>query len=626
MGLRPHARVSAFGVAVVIAVGLCAAGHQITVSRLYSASPAYRAQVAALLDGHFALSTAPEALRHDFAWTPHGVQQVWGLGVPLWQLPFEAVARVIGASPFPDRVPLLLWIALAVMVTIRAFGRRPGGEPWWVGGGSVLIVALLPPFVTLVRGRVGVYEEAAIYAYGAAIMLLAGMLRVDARRWRFLALLAAAGLVGFIRPTVAVYGVATAVVASVQWLRARGRRGLVEVAIGAVLFGAGGGALYATNAARFGDGFEFGHRLNLQPLPGNLYATRFSYPMQRAGLGEASVELATSLFDRPELRSHGGFFEPDLHHGVSDRPRWREYYFTTFSWWWLPALLAGLVLGVRRRSPLLAWSVIALGPLVAFYLRAPFMASRYQLDFAPAFAALVVVAWQELARWRRHVAVPVALGVLWATAVVTAHTAQRRKTSRPVDRATAAAMTAELTDAPAYLRAYPSAYDLADPWIATATELATAFDRCRGSWCLHGERPKDSEQWTVTERAGGETVATHVLPPVLYLNLYGWNLETGQMPPATFAFMANPHFVELEVTTVDGHAVADWSREVRVAVGPVHLRLARVTPGARGMTTLRFEAAAPLPAGLQVAYFAFGPDDGLAKPMSTIAVHRMQWR
>ena len=37
---------------------------------------------------------------------------------------------------------------------------------------------------------------------------------------------------------------------------------------------AGGGALYATNAVRFGAGGEFGHRVNL----GALYVTRFTNP------------------------------------------------------------------------------------------------------------------------------------------------------------------------------------------------------------------------------------------------------------------------------------------------------------------------------------------------------------
>ncbi|HSK01985.1 MAG TPA: hypothetical protein VK932_12115, partial [Kofleriaceae bacterium] len=72
---------------------------------------------------------------------------------------------------------------------------------------------------------------------------------------------------------------------------------------------------HATNAHRFGRGAEFGHRLNLHSLPGNLTATRVSYPFARATVVEASAELSGSLFDRPEQRSKRGFNQTDLHLG-----------------------------------------------------------------------------------------------------------------------------------------------------------------------------------------------------------------------------------------------------------------------------------------------------------------------
>jgi hypothetical protein len=136
-------------------------------------------------------------------------------------------------------------------------------------------------------------------------------------------------------------------------------------------------------------------------------------------------------------------------------------------------------------------------------------------------------------------------------------------------------------------------------------------------------RAADGEHWVVTESVDGKQLSTQTLPPALYLNLYHWNLDTGQMPPGSFAFIDNPRFIELEVSTVDGTAV-DWAREVRVAVGLVHPRLVGTSPTARG-TRLRFEAP-DLPTGLTVAFFAFGPDDDLGKPMSHIAVHRIAWR
>src|SRR6185503_14188476 len=120
----------------------------------------------------------------------------------------------------------------------------------------------------------------------------------------YVILVGLAGLGGLFRPTVWFYGAATLVVATVMWVRSareqpgtspRGAAGprawLRPLALGLALFLAGGGLLYATNAHRFGRGAEFGHRLNLHSLPGNITATRFSYPFERAGLGAAAAEL-----------------------------------------------------------------------------------------------------------------------------------------------------------------------------------------------------------------------------------------------------------------------------------------------------------------------------------------------
>jgi hypothetical protein len=666
----PSARLRALGVALVLAAGLLVAGRQITLHGWYSASPGYRAQVDAMLDGRLAISHAPEALRHDFAWAEGGVQQVWGLGVPAWQVPFELAGRAVGLSPFPDRIALLVWLVLAFYVLIRGVHRE--GEPWWVAAGSVAVTALLPAFVTLVRGRVGVYEEAAIYAYGAALMLLGGTLRVVAqpRAWRYLALVAFAGASGFIRPTVWCWGVAATAVATVGWLCAQGRRGVAVAVLGGALFVAGGAALYATNAARFGDGFEFGHRLNLQPLPGNMYASRFSYPMQRLSLGTAALELVTSFFDRPERHAHHSFHQKHLHRGVASVARWREYYFTTFSWWYVPVLLAGLVLGAlawrRRAGPdaftraAFAWAVIGAVPLVVFYLRSSVVSSRYQLDVAPAFAVLLLVAWRAAAlRWR---AAGVVLAIAWAACVVTARTAKPRSAD-PIGRGAAALAASELTQATAEPRTLPPAYDLADPWVATYTDLADEFARCTdaggraidpdapavpGDRCLVGER--DDEQWRVAEtvvpdtaddepetcaleppacaieptaRNAGAIVDTYLPPSALFLDVYGWDLATGQVPPATHVFVEDPAFIEVDVATLDGKP-ADWTHDVQVAVGREHLHLVSIADTGDAVR-LRFEGR-HLGRGLQVAFLAFGPDAELDHPRSRFALKRIAWR
>ncbi len=646
----------ALGLAVLLAIGLFAAGRLVTPTRWYAAQPNYRAQVDAFLSGRLALTEAPEGALHDLSWTDRGVQQVWGLGVPMWQTPFEVVGRAIGLTPFPDRIPLFCWLVLVMYASLRAWWRVD--QPWWRGAASMFVTALLPGFVTLVRGRMGVYEEAATYAYGAAMLLLAGTerLRQSPSRARYLSLVAAAGLTGLLRPTVWFYGLATLIVASVVR-----RPRLAELALGVTLFVAGGAALYATNVERNGSPLEFGQRLNLEPLPGNLYATRFSYPFQRVGLIEASKELVGGLFGQPERHWKRTFYDRDLHVWQSDVPRWREYYFTTFSWPYLPLLLAGLVLGVvawrRRDGPerwLVAWAVLGGAPLAAFYLRTPSIASRYLLDLAPAFAALLLIVWWAVAR--RPLAFAV-LAAAWLANVVLAHVAMPRVA--PVGRDAAATSAYAISRAIAHDHPLPDAYDLDDPWLPTNTDVLPSFDRCiddadnpidpagvpiTGDRCIHGER--DKQQWIVwasevreepaqacpvaepvcaieaTPVNSGEIVGAAVPPPSLYLNGMHWDLATGSVPPATYFWTRDPRFVEIDARGPEG---TDWSTAIQVAVGARHLRLVSLADTAHGVR-LRFEPAAPLPGGLQIVFVAIGPDSAIDQPVTPFAITKIRWR
>ena len=638
---------------MLVALALLVIGGQVGWRTWYAPHGDYRAQVDAFFAGRLALSDAPEAMQHDLVWTGHDVQQVWGLGVPAWQAPFELVGRAIGVTPFPDRVALLAWLALVVYACVRAFWRR---DDRLRGAGSTAIAALLPAFVTLLRGRLGVYEEAAAYSYGAAILLLAGCVRLAEAptRARYLLLVVAAGLVGFVRPTAWCYGLATFVVASLLRRRAK------DVALGAALFVAGGAALYATNARRFGDGFEFGHHINLQSLPGNLYATRFSYPFQRISLASAAEELAGALFDRPDRHVRTAYYAKHLHRGQADAPRWREYYFTVFDYGYLPLLVAGLVLGARAwrrrdgpegREPrwLVAWGAIGAAPLVVFYLRAPFLSSRYLLDLAPAFVAWMLIAWRAAAAWRPRAASGV-LAVAWIASVAFSRTAPRLgPASVGIDEASRAADA--ISHAVAHEHPLPPAYELSDPALPAYTDVLEDFERCTnadgaaiaadeafvpGDTCLGGVRPPDEEQWTlwrtrvpdddapeelceaVCRPARRDTlVAVESPAPSLYLDMFRWDLSTGAVPPATYAWISDPEFVEIDLAAGD-------PQHVQVAIGRTHLRLVSLADTPHG-TRLRFEAP-HLPHGLVVAFFAFGPDSELDRAVSGYRITRIAWR
>lgn len=683
-------RWTAIAIAVALAAALLAVTGQLGAG--HAPHPYYRAQVDAFLDGRLALSPSPDALAHDLAWTEHGVQQVWGLGVPAWQTPFELLGRAVGWTPFPDRIALLAWLALALYIALRGFGTT------WIGRGSVLVVAALPAFVTLLRGRLGVYEEAAVYSYAAAVML-AGGLAWYARERRpraYLLLVALAGLTGFLRPTVWFYGLATCVIATALLLAPRpDLRRLRVAALGIALFVAGGAALYATNARRFGDGMEFGHRLNVHSLPGNIVATRFSYPFEDESLIDAATELAGSLFDRPELASdrRGGFYQMGLHLGQQGTPRWREYYFTTYRWAYLPLLLGGILaaaLAWRRRQTatdaaatarwLGPWAAVAAVPLLAFYLWSPSLSSRYQLDLGPAFAGLLVIAWQALAtRARRPDFAFAALVLVWLAAIVTSKPS-RTRAPHTVDSDTAAMMARRITAPLAFERALPSSYDLANAPIHT--DVLPTFERCQSAVgeplpCdvapsigdLHVQGVRDELGWLVIESVvesvvepsdaslacpveaepgtcGGSSIAARATvssvrhePRPLYLNGVGWDLDTGRVPPATHFYVESPQFLELDITYAPStanvsHLISanylqppvDWPTTVRAAIGLEHLRFVAGQSTADGGVRLRFEPSRPLRPGLHVAFVAFGPDRFLDRTESDFLLRSIRWR
>ncbi|MBE0567603.1 MAG: hypothetical protein IH621_16730, partial [Krumholzibacteria bacterium] len=213
-GLRrawPLLAAAAYGPVLVAATGLVPAW-----GRWYTASPFYREQVDALLHGRLALSADPAALRHDLAWAGGGVQQVWGLGVPLWRLVPEAVARWVGAAGFPGMVCFALALSLAAWLVVRAL-RDPGlpgppvrtpslpGLP--LAGGALLLLGA-PPFVNLLHSRFEIWEEAVAYEYVWGLALAAALVRLAVRPTpRRLGLVCVlAGWGGLVRPTLVLSG------------------------------------------------------------------------------------------------------------------------------------------------------------------------------------------------------------------------------------------------------------------------------------------------------------------------------------------------------------------------------------------------------------------------------------
>jgi hypothetical protein len=409
--------------------------------RWYSPNPPFRMQTDALMAGQLAVSHSPADIQHDFAWAEGGVQQVWGLGVAFWRLPFEVLARIAGQSFFPDRVVLLVAFGIVASIAIRVMlipseVRTVSGcasllrrEPLRLA--AVVTLIFFPPMVTLCVGPFNVYEEAVFYGYLSSItvfLLLLSLTRTP--RWKtYLALSFVAGIMPLVRATIGCYGLVGFVLASLIAKRTWGWR---STFVGLLIFALGSGIVFWTNFQRFGSGFEFGHALNLSTLD-LIYASRFVAPYNQEPLVPAALELCGSIFG--VLRLNGfDCYGSNVVMFQSDTPRWRYFYGITFDGSYLIALCGLSVWGVReirdrlsRRTWIVSpvgvstvWSIACIGALAAFYLRFHAMSSRYVLDFAPAFAVWISAGLLQLSDQtssRRLLTIGRQVGVLLVLAV-----------------------------------------------------------------------------------------------------------------------------------------------------------------------------------------------------------------
>ncbi len=563
--------------------------------RWYSVNQRYREQTDALLHGRLAVHGTPVGLTHDLTWSEGGVHQVWGLGVPLWRLPWEALARVAGNQGFPDRMAFGLALALAWYLVLRALVAGPGGfmrEGWLVRWAAAAALMWFPAFVTLCRARFDIYEEAVAYEYVYGIGLVAGLLSFVQRPTRggFWVLCLCAGLAGLVRPPALAYGGAAVLVAGVIWfLRKPLERSLKEVLLGGGLFCAGITALAVTNWVRFGSPGEFGHGLNLSDLHESMFITRMENPCRETPLGALLWELVGCVFRITEFNG-SSFYSQSAVPGQCGAFRFREFYFTAYDWsvaglavvgwgaavWALCRRLRGRAVGAGEVSPGMVaglWSLVAMGPLVVFFVRYPVVTSRYVMDLAPAFAAalagLVLLAGEWAARrWRGALA-----GQVIVYVAVVGWVGWELQASRI---------------AAAYALRQPRTYEQ-----------------------TMGARRRMGPVFTLPEKfALGDDLRAFGFP---YLGT-GWDWRTGETRPVVVVFFNEPERLVVEVAgRVGGRELtrADLAR-VRAKVGGEFLRKAFEVKTEEGWR-IQFHPPrrAALRKGTQVVFLSFTHSTGL---------------
>ncbi len=439
-------------------------------------------QIRAWLAGRLAPIPHPAGGWYDFDWGRGGMHTVSGLGVPILALPFHVVARAFGAPGFPDQVRFLVFYAVTAAVLSDALyrARRRGPLPWLASGAAAGFVVVFPTFVGLLAAGCAIYEET--IAIGALwdLGLLAGILWLLERvtPQRFVVVCAASAFAVFVRPTLAAYGLTTVALALVIAQRSGlPRRSLIAGVALAALITAGE---LACNLARFGSPLEIGHA-NIVSQPSVDRLTRWGMGIARVPFGDAADELFATLFLlRPVAQTIQTTSPAQVPAEIAEfarEERWREYSSPTYD----PAIFAACLVA----TGLVAWRVVrgrlwrsdralrddlpavvglwALPPAIAlfvFYAKLPNLATRYVVDFFPAYLALVMCVGMTFvdavaARAPRRVGLAqLALGVLGVAYLALPEWRgwQEHGGRRPADRATfearIAAVEADQIDQP----------------------------------------------------------------------------------------------------------------------------------------------------------------------------------
>jgi hypothetical protein len=374
---------------------------------------------------------------------------------------------------------------------------------------------------------------------------------------------------GLIRPTLVFYGIATTILA--VWIMIFHNDGLVpdrqpgqprlvfdrirlavrgssvSLLTGLFLFAAGGGVLFLTNYLRFGNGWEFGHRLNLSPVLPLLYSTRFDNPFGQVPVTDGARELFGALFLVKDFNSTE-WYQQGIFPGQSPVIRFRNINLTAYDltyafllgliviiavhagWKWRRAATSGSAREFKLRLPylLILWSALSCVPLAAFYLRTPAIGARYMLDFSPGFTAALAGFWwllvEKLAKYPRYTS-----GILWLLCVVLASWQIwelykcRSGVSRP--------------------------------------DSITGDD---GDAFLH----TNSQQRIPQAPAEGYRVGDSSWDPDIPYNGVGWDSTTGRLGPCAVFFVESPSFLELQL--LDTRATSskeNLQTEIRVKIG-----------------------------------------------------------
>jgi mono/diheme cytochrome c family protein len=543
------------------------------------------------------------------AWAGDGVQQTHGLGVPLWRLPFDEIAKTLGQRGFADRLALGLFAGFVLFwmlrgLTVPTSCHNVGEWLFFLGQhpetiASVFLLALAPPFLALCRTSFTAADESAAYGYLVSIALLAAIVRFvrNPSLSLYCGLAVGSALIAFFRPMSLAVGLPTLLIA-LYYTRVA-KWACWKSLLGVALFCLGGIALFGTNYLRFGSGLESGHSLNLNAMNGTMFASRFSHPFAAEPLSSAARELFSALFLASGNVNGSDWYKSGFFPGQSATFRWRELNFSTYDLGCFGLLLLGWALALRqwvkgRRSAsrskpqesviMALWSFLSFAPLFIYYLRQPFISSVSLMDFSPAIAAAALsCVW----------AIGQAQGISWLPA-------------RVVHWALLVAVVGWWSYEVATARVYSSSDTL-----VTRDQLARLLDR------------KTDPMQSLPSRYAVGSFTNSGIPA----NGLGWNPKTGEAASCAAFFVDNPDNLELLVAPREDTPVMPGEfTNIQAKVGLQKLVLASNEPVTGGRKLVfNFPEKSPKPTGLQVAFLGFVAPKVLTTANSNFRLLGLSW-
>jgi hypothetical protein len=620
--------------------------------RWFSEIPYQRQQVEAFFHFRLDLSQSISDLNHDLVWSNNGVHQVWGLGIPLWRLPFDALWKMMFETLFPDRLATIAFISLAVFLLLRTSAEglfkngiiHPSTRLWNVWS-ALAILLLFPPLISLLGTRGQVWEDVLVYVYFYGITLASQLLAFLFRpsNLRFISLCLISGMGGLIRPTLAFYGLATVITAffilwgtygtqktkSAFWFN--GKRVILA---GLLLYAFSMGSLLLTNFIRFGSSFEFGHKLNLQPkdLLGSVYATRFDFPFQEEPLAGAGRELFGALFMVQQLNGWNWYADA-IFKGQSPTVRWREFYFTTYDLSYLAMVLIGwaalplALLKFRNRPAKTFLKSVMLIDRSADAERITNQLEAVSLKSLKSFSGKYLVINSMLASWSFITTAQLVVFYFWTPAISSRYM---------MDFSAAFAVAIVVCWWQIFqMDKLPTRLPLSVAYSVLIGWLAWEFSRLERAYTYPAsltwnevqsqserQRSRPLAKSLLSSYVAGENMALWQIP----YNGEGW-ARTGEVNSCVILFADSPAFLELELEVVPESDMIAKPQWIQAKVGLELLKLELIESIGRGW---RVRFAGPkknsYKKGIQPVFIATVPKESFANSRTPWILKKVSWR